>query len=178
MIENICLWLPPIIEFDEYENNWLEYNSHLHNIFLRDFINDKPVFQGKKVEVRINPTDNGVEHAFIHLTCISKDTKADINDRTPDFRRCERIEWNRKIIENYNCLNNCSNCKKISYYEQYYKNTIRIILLFSDVRFKIILEKRKNYFLLITGYYMQYNNVIEKELKKVYKYNQQKMPLD
>ena len=172
-----CLWLSPIITIDQYNNDWNKYNAKLYEIFLRDFIDNELYFETKKVRVRINPKLGNFEHGFIHLTCIGRDSKVDINDRIPDFRRCERIEWNRLIIENYKCANNCKNCKGILYYESYYKNNIRINLVFSEVRFKVILEKRPNYILLITGYYIEYNHTLRREEKRANLYKKQKTPL-
>ena len=98
--------------------------------------------------------------------------------RIPDLRRCERIEWNREIIENSECKKGCNRCKKILYYEHYYKNNIRINLVFVDARFKVIIEGRENYYLLITGYYMEFDNTISKEIKRYNQFNKQKTPLD
>ena len=178
MNDFVCKWLSPIITLEQYNNNWEDYNSELYNIFLNDFIKNKIYYKGKKVEVRINPKQNNYEHAFIHLTCISTKATSDPNDRLPDLRRCERIKWNREIIENSNCKDNCVGCKKVLYYEQYYKNNVRINLVFIDAKFKVILEKRDRYYLLITGYYIEFNHTIRKELEKVAKFNQQKTPLD
>ena len=177
MIEDICKWLPPIIKLEDYKGNWDLYNKALYNIFLNDFIHNIPIFKGKKVNIRINPKQNNFEHAFIHLTCKSMENAIEVNDRQPDLRRCERISWNRKIIDNYKCSDNCKNCNKILYYEQMFRNNIRIHLLFADVRFKVVLEKRKSYYLLITGFYIHYNNVMQKELNKYKLFEQQKTPL-
>lgn len=178
MIAEICKWLPKIVAIDEFGGNWELYNQELYKIFLNDFINNKLYFNNKIVKVRVNPKQNNYEHAFIHLTCVAMQDAKTINDRIPDFRRCERIAWNRKIIENYQCNGSCKECRKILYYEEYYKNNVRIHLLFADVDFKVILEKREKYYLLITGYYIQYKHVLQKEIKKFLLYTKQKTPLD
>lgn len=177
-IEDICIWLPPTIKLETFSGNWEEYYKSLYNKFVDDFIKNPLYFNNKIVKVRINPKQNDFEHAFIHLTCETMKNGITLNDRIPDMRRCERISWNKAIINNYPCSNDCKNCNKILYYEEYYKNTIRISLLFYDVRFKVILEKRDNYYLLITGYYIKYDFKLNKELKKVNNYLQQKTPLD
>ena len=174
-----CKWLPQIITLEQYKNNWEAYNKELYNIFRRDFIENKLFFKNKIIRIRINPKENNYEHAFIHLTCINNsNNKDDPNNRIPDLRRCERIAWNRKIIENYTCNDTCTNCKKVLYYEQYYKNNIRINLVFVDAKFKVILEKRTNYTLLITGYYMNYNYTIKKEIERANTFAKQKTPID
>ena len=177
-IEDICTWLPPIIKLETFSGDWDKYYKNLYEKFVNDFIEKPLYFNNKIVQVRINPKQNNYEHAFIHLTCETMKDGITLNDRIPDLRRCERIGWNRAIINNYPCTNSCKNCDKILYYEEYYKNTIRISLLFYDVRFKVILEQRENYYLLITGYYIKYDFRLNKELKRAKDYFQQKTPLD
>lgn len=178
MVDFNCKWLTPIISLDEYENDWAKYNNKLYEIFVRDFILNPLYFNNKKIQIRINPKQDNYEHAFIHLTCISTKMSTEPNDRIPDLRRCERLEWNKEIIENYKCKYNCVGYKKVLYYEHMYKSNIRVTLLFPDARFKVILEKRKNYVLLITGYFIEFDNTIRKDIEKVKKFNQQKTPLD
>lgn len=173
-----CKWLPKIIELSDYNGNWNNYNDKLYEIFINDFIKNKPEFKGKKVQTRKQPQLGKYEHGFIHLTTVANPDPTDINDRLPDFRRCERIEWNKKIIDNYLCNDLDCNCRKIYYYEQNYKNTVRINLVFADARYKVVLEKRDNYYLLITGYYMEHNYTINKEISRATKYDMQKAPID
>lgn len=174
----ICKWLPKLIELDDYNGDWEKYNNSLYQLFKTDLLEKRITFKNKPIMFRINPKENGFEHAFIHLTCknITKDY-TNVNNRTIDFRRSERLLWIRQIIEHYPCLENCINCNKIWYYEEVYKSNIRINLVLIDQRYKVILEERKNYILLITGYYLDYNKNIIKEIKKHQQYLQQKTPL-
>ena len=122
--------------------------------------------------------DGKYEHTFTHLT--HKDefhNSTNPNDRIPDPRRAERIAWNRAIIDNYTCKETCENCEKILYFEEMYKNNVRVYLLFKDVKFLVILEKRENYNLLITGYYIEYEHAMRKYIKKYEQYKKQKTPL-
>ncbi len=175
---NNCKWLPKIVECEDY-NKWNEYLDSIYEIFKKDFIDSRPIFEGKFVNFRKEPVDEKYEHAFIHLThkknelCLSDNP----NDRIPDPRRAERIGWNRAIIENYKCNDNCCDCDKILYFEEYYKKNIRSYFLFKDVKFLVILEKRKKYNLLITGYYIEHENKMKKYIKKYEKYKMQKTPL-
>ena len=76
------------------------------------------------------------------------------------------------------CSHNCKDCRKILYYEHYYKNRVRINLVFADARFKVILEKRDKYILLITGYYIKFDYVLNKEINRSKLFEKQKTPLD
>ncbi len=174
---NKCQWLPEIIECKDF-SKWNEYLEELYKIFKKDFIENRVIFEGKNVYYRKAPMDGKYEHAFIHLT--HKDefhTSSNPNDRIPDPRRAERIGWNKQIIEHYPCKETCKNCDKILYFEEYYKKNIKAYLLFKDVRFLVIIEKREKYNLLITGYYIEYDNALHKYLKKYEKYKKQKTPL-
>ncbi len=172
-----CEWLPEIVECKDY-TKWNEYLDSIYKIFKADFIDTRPIFEGKKVNYRSEPMDGKYESAFIHLT--HKDEfhiSNNPNDRIPDPRRAERIGWNKAIIENYKCDRKCADCEGVLYYEAYYKNKIRSYFLFKDSRFLVILEKREKFNLLVTGYYVEYDNAMNKHIKKYEKYKKQKTPL-
>lgn len=174
-----CKWLPEIIKCDDYDyTHWNEYLDKIYKIFQQDFIFSKIIFENKIVNFRKAPKDGKYEHTFIHLTHADVFHKSeDPNDRVPDTKRAERIGWNKPIIENYKCKENCINCEKILYFEKYYKKNVRAYFLFKNVRFLVILEKRKNYNLFITGYYVEYDNAMNKYLKNYKAYTLQKTPL-
>lgn len=177
MCVNKCKWLPEIVECTDFLK-WNEYLEDIYEIFKKDFVSTKPIFEGKMVNFRKAPMDGRYEHTFIHLTHKDEHHNSDNpNDRVPDPRRAERLSWNRAIIENYKCDKKCDYCNKVLYYEEYYKSNIRVFLLFKDVKFLVILEKRENYNLLITGYYIEYDHTLRKYLKKYEKYKKQKTPL-
>ena len=172
-----CKWLPDIVECIDF-SKWNEYLDGIYEIFKKDFIDNRPIFEGKCVNFRKAPMDGKYEHTFIHLT--HKDeyhNSSNPNDRLPDPRRAERVGWNRAIIENYKCSDTCENCDKVLYFEEYYKKNIRVYLLFKDVKFLVIIEKRENYNLLITGYYIEYEHTMKKYIKKYEQYKKQKTPL-
>lgn len=172
-----CKWLPEIIECKNFRE-WNEYLDILYEIFKKDFIEDKIMYEGKYVNFRKAPMDGKYEHTFIHLTHKDEYHLSDNpNDRIPDPRRSERISWNKAIIEHYPCKENCENCNKILYFEEQYKKNIRAYFLFKDVRYLVIIEKREKYNLFITGYYIEYDNALKKYLKKYEQYKKQKTPL-
>lgn len=178
MKEIKCKWLPSMITLEDYNGIWEDYNNALYEYFKTELLNSSLSFNGKKIRFRINPKEKNFEHSFIHLTCkhITGDY-TDVNNRLFDPRRSEKITWIKPIIEHYPCNENCEGCRKILYYEEYYKSNIRINLVFIDKKYKVILEERKNYILLITGYYLNYDKNINNELKKYNEYKKQKTPL-
>ena len=165
---NKCKWLPDIIECSNL-SEWKMYEDKLYELFVETFINNHPTFNNKPVHVKKYPLDGNKEHAFTHLK--------DVNDRLPDLRRAERITWIKPVIENYPCLEECLNCNKIKYWEEIYRNKLRINLFFEDFRYFVVLEDRGNYYLIITAYYIHYDDVLEKKRKKYIQYCKQKKPL-
>lgn len=160
-------WLPPIKPFPHESFNvdsYREYESSLYKEYRRQFWETHPMFEGKRVQVRRSPIIDGYEESFVHFTCKNYDGA---ENREPDFRRCERLHWIRPVIEHYLCKQTCDeNCEGIKTWEEPYKNTVRVNFLFEEERYLVVLEKRESYCLLITAYYLDYENTLRKHLKK------------
>ena len=155
-------WLPCLEYFDNYKS-WKYYEDSLYTIFKNDFLKSYPLFKNVRVNVKHYPIKNGKEEAFFHFT--SKDYDGD-GERYPDLKRCERIRWIRAFIENYECnASLCNDCKGVKVWREPYKSKIRVHILLEEERFIVILEERKGYFLLITAFYLNYDNSLEKQLK-------------
>lgn len=163
-----CEWLPGLMLYEDYDNSWKKYEQALYESFCEDFIESKPQFQGKNVAIRRYPIEYGKEEAFYHITC--QDYYKNDN-RVPDFRRCERIKWVRKFIENYACnREECKECSGIKTWEEIHKNRTRIHILFEEERFIVVIEKRDIYYLLVTAYYFDHKHTLNKKLKKYKEY--------
>ncbi len=85
-------WLPPLLPHDGGE--WSPYLDLLYQRFRSDFLGKQPLCQGRRVSINRALLD-GKERTFWHL--ISEGSIEE--ERTPDFRRCERIAWPRVAIE-------------------------------------------------------------------------------
>lgn len=161
-------WLPGLELFSDYGNNWNLYQTALYDIFKSDFLDSHPFYQNTRVNVKHYPKEYGKEEAFFHTTC--KDYSGN-GKRDPDLRRCERIRWIRAFIEKYNCdLSLCSACDGIKVWNEPYKRNIRVHLLFEEEKYMVVLEKRAGYYLLITAFYFDYPNALEKQLKHYEQY--------
>lgn len=122
------------------------------------------------MNVRHYPIEYGKEDAFFHTTC--KDYRGQ-GERAPDFRRCERIRWIRAFIENYNCdASLCEECDGVKVWREPFKSRTRVHILLEEERYVVILEEREKYFLLITAFYLDYDNALQKQLKHYEQYKQ------
>lgn len=159
----ICNWLPKLVLYNDYAG-WENYQDVIYQIFRHDFIDTFPEFEGKRVKIRFYPIEFGKEEAFYHVTC--QDYEKD-GERVPDFRRCERIKWVRKFIENYQCnLEECVDCSGIKMWEEPYGNNKRVHILFEEERYMVVVERRDRYCLLITAFYFEKDHSLQKKLKK------------
>ena len=94
-MNNSPSWLPALEPLGNYNGDWNVYLAAIYAIFKNDFVDDKPVFQGRRLALKRYPITNGKEATFWHFIQKGKVEE----DRVPDFRRCERIRWPRPVIE-------------------------------------------------------------------------------
>ena len=161
-------WLPSLEYFSDYNNDWSSYESALYDIFKTDFIDSHPSYKNLRVNVKRYPIEYNKEEAFFHTTC--KDYSNN-GDRVPDFRRCERVRWIRAFIENYDCdVSKCEACDGVKVWNEPYKSKTRVHLLLEEERYIVVLEKRENYYLLITAFYLDYDHALKKQLQHYRQY--------
>jgi hypothetical protein len=86
-------WLPELLKWNG--SDWPNYIEKVFGLFDEGFISSKAMFRGQEVRLRWMPVHEGKPSAFWHLVQEGKIEQ----DRTPDLRRCERIEWPRAIID-------------------------------------------------------------------------------
>ena len=82
-------WLPPLVLLRDHGGEWERYLEAVYAWFKQDFINSKPVFQGRRLGLKRHPLTDGKEGTFWHMTSEGQDEE----NRLPDLRRCERIRW-------------------------------------------------------------------------------------
>lgn len=134
-------WLPPLIYFNEFGGDWESYLDAIYEHFRADFIYSKPTFNGRKLALKRHPVSQGKEATFWHL--ISEGANED--ERTPDFRRCERIRWPRPVIDN-------SQDGKIKMWCNKRHRETRICLWLEDQDYLVVLADRGHYILPWTAY--------------------------
>jgi len=131
--------LPALEHFD---GDWNDYVDKLYGIFLETIVYKPLIFNGLPVRYQRRPETDGKGYSFWHMI-----QEGNIEDeRTPDFRRCERIRWFSWIIEN------AQSTDEISWWENKRGRNTHVVLWLESEQFAVILAKRKDYYLIKTAY--------------------------
>jgi hypothetical protein len=138
--ENAEIKLPP--DIFPSTGDWDTYLEGVHKVFLETLLNRDITFCNLPVRIKKNPEYKDKSFSFWHL--ISEGEKEE--ERTPDFRRCERLGWIHWVIEN------AKSNKSISCWENTRGTNTHVVIWFEDESYVVILAKRKDYFLLKTAY--------------------------
>lgn len=147
-------WLPAMVRVSPWTDRTFEV---LYEIFERDFKATQPVYEGHCVWF-FPETEDGKEVIFWHLTH-AKDRET--GERLPDLRRCERLPWVRKMVDNSRKLEVLA----WDYEEADY--TVRTYVWLRDHDFLVLMKKypdgsRR----LLTSFYVRYPNYRRKLEKK------------
>lgn len=170
-------WVPEFVEHSDFET-WEEYDEFLYAIFRRCFIESKPAFKGKPVNVRSNPRFEEREESYWHITCRDYAHKSGLPEsRDPDLERCRRIKWPRAFIENYlscdpvNDLCDCGGVKiwKSSHKPKKGRPKVRVKLFLEEESYLVVLEERGQYYLLITAYYLDDELSLKRTIREMEK---------
>lgn len=140
---------PP--ELCEYGGDWDTYQEILFGIFSQTLLTGDLVFQGLPIRIQRRPEYKDKHFAFWHL--ISEGEKEE--ERTPDFRRCERLAWVRFVIEK------CESHTGIFWWQNKRGTKTRVVLWLEKENYAVILEKRKDYFLLKTAYFLEKRRAVK-----------------
>jgi hypothetical protein len=149
-------WLPPLTLFTEYNGDWEAYLNAIYAYFKKDFIDNKPMFQGRRLGLKRHPLTKGKEATFWHM--ISEGLVEE--KRIPDLRRCERIRWPKPVIEH-------SEDSGIKYWVSVKRNENRIHIWLEAEDYIVVLADRKGYLLPWTAFLVTKNHTRAK-LRKEY----------
>jgi hypothetical protein len=149
-------WLPSLVLLEDYDGDWDKYLVVLYDIFKFDFIDSQCKYRGIKIAIKRHPQIDDKEATFWHLI-----SEGGIEtERTPDFRRCERIRWPKPIIENVPD-------GSVKVWQNKRRSETRMCLWLEEAEFLVILTERKNYLLLWTAYPVTENHR-KRKLQKEY----------
>ncbi len=164
-------WYPGIHTIDW--NNFEQEVKDAYEQFVDDFVTNKPVFRGIVVSSRKNPIQKDRYYTFNHIITkdydnINSKNSSHYNSREPDGNRISRIHLIKLLIENCDCNKSCIDCEGILMWEEEYKNTIRVNLLYPAESYLVVLEKvkDKDLYILITAYYLEKDYELRRKMNR------------
>jgi hypothetical protein len=157
------LLFPELIFLEEYQGDFKKYFTAVHHIFHEHFIKSNPHFDGLKVTAPRYPEVDGLSRTFYHITHQGDDEK----NREPDFRRMERIRFPKFKIENHPH-------NELLVWEKEIGRDTRIHILNEAESYLLVLNKRKDYILLWTAFYIEHNHTLKKKLAEYATYKKAK----
>jgi len=132
---------PDLLPLSAFGGDWTAYEAELYRVFLDEIARAGLQFRGWPVSCRRHAEVAGRWASFWHLV---QEGPAE-DDRLPDLRRCERIRWVRWMIEN--------GAAHPEIYEwQNTRGTEVNTLLWYREEYIVVLARRRDYWLLKTGY--------------------------
>lgn len=134
-------WLPEPLRYEEFQGDWSEFLAAVYEVFVRDFKQSKPYYEGHLVTHDAR-TEHGKEAAFWHIT---SSADAATQQRLPDLRRCERVSWIRPIIEH-------AGDEDLKVWREPRRRGVRIHLWLEQLDYLIVLAQGRRVMILVSAY--------------------------
>lgn len=163
MSQETKLIFPELIYFKDFQGNFKNYFHAVYKIFSAHFLKSNPKFEGIKVTAPRYPEVDGISRTFYHITHQGDD---ELN-REPEIRRMERISFPKFKIENHPH-------SELLVWEKEMGRETRIHILNVAESYLLVLNKRKDYLLLWTAFYIEHNHTLRKKLKEYETYKKTK----
>lgn len=163
MSQAATLVFPELIFFEEYEGNFNKYFEAVYQIFSAHFLMSNPLYEGLRVTAPRYPEVDGLSRTFYHITHQGDDE----TNREPDIRRMERIRFPKFKIENHPHT-------ELLVWEKEIGRDTRIHILNKTESYLLVLNKRKDYLLLWTAFYIEHNHTLKKKLDEYESYKKTK----
>lgn len=163
MEDNMYFELPELIELTQFGGDFDRYLEAVYELFKRDFIDSQPAFRGMRLGLKKYPlSQDGKEATFWHMTSEGDDE----DNRMPDLRRMERIQWPAPMINN-------STHPYLKVWENT-RGTKTNILIFHDAEnYLVVLRKAKDYIIPWTAYIIEYRSRKDRLMKEYENYKKQ-----
>jgi len=147
--------LPAILTLPEFGGDATSFLEAVYSIFKKDFVDSRPVFEGKRLGLKKYPLIEGKEYTFYHFT---HDGNFE-NERLPNLRRMERIPWPRPMID-----------ESAHPYLKVWRNTRghdeRVLIFHEHENYLVVLADRGEYILPWTSYLVDIPSRKRKLLKE------------
>jgi len=141
-----------------------EYYDLVYEVFLEDFLENPPVFQGRKVVILKQFLDEETKYeCFVHITSKGPTTR----DRLFCYERTKRVPWIKPMIEN------SDDPSLLRWYDEHNPKGASWSIYHPNERYLVVIReinKIKSGRILITAYCVEGDSSHQKLLKYSKKY--------
>lgn len=132
-----------------FKGDWEEYENRIYQAFLDSFVRANIIFRGVPVKGQYRPATKGKGYSFWHVISETphRDNRLE-DDRVPDLRRCERIQWIGWVIDQAE-----RGVEEVSWWENRRKGETRVVIWAEPWDYAVILAKRRGYYVLKTAFF-------------------------
>jgi hypothetical protein len=153
------LVFPELIYLNDYKGNFMVFFDAVYQVFKQHFLKSNPYFESIKVTAPRYPEVDGRSRTFYHITHVGDDEQ----NREPDLRRMERIRFPKFVIEKHPH-------KELLVWPKKMGRDTRIHILNESERYLVVLNRRKDYLMLWTAFYIEQNHTLRKKIKEYESY--------
>ncbi len=139
--------LPNMLLFEQHGNDWDAYRIVIYKHFMDNVVQANLTFLGRRISYPRIPEYLGMHCSFWHLITEDRERTRRDEDRTVDFRRCERVSWLAHVLR---CASDPDS--GVLCWENKRGQNTHVALWVKEENFLVILAKRKDYYLLKTMY--------------------------
>lgn len=129
-------------------NKYRDYEDMLYQMFSEFYANSKLFYNGLEIKLKHYPPEYDERSCFYHLIYENYDEHKTEENRVPNPDRCKKLHWIKELI--CNCV--VVPCEHILTWENTRHGKRNVLIYCSDLKYLIVLSKRKGYYLLTTAY--------------------------
>ena len=135
--------LPDLFELSAFGGDYQAYEDALFYVYLNRIVRGGLRFRGLPVKTRRTPEYKGKGAGFWHLL-----TEGRVEEqRTPDFRRCERLPWVPWVIRHADDPDDT-----IRVWTNKRGSNTNVVLWLWEEDYAVILSERRGFYLLVSAY--------------------------
>lgn len=136
---------PDLLRFD---GDWSGYVDRVYRSFVESFVEARIRFKGDRVLAQRQPETLGKGFSFWHVVSESPGRgHTGEDERIPDLRRCERIQWIAWAIEAAS-----DDAEGFTWWESRRKSNVHVVIWAEPWDYVVVLARRRDYYLLKTAF--------------------------
>lgn len=147
----------PLLYTYEFDiNDWVNEYNKLYDEYKKEYANAGLSFKELPIRFKKNPQIKAKDNSFYHMTTDHDEPITSDEERVPSTKRIRFFYYPKIMLNNYNCTLNCPDCSGMKVWFQKDRGVTKAYIYFDEIKYVVILEYRRKYFLFKTAYYVNF----------------------